>query len=355
MIPNNIKRTGFWFLASLLAPLFFSYAVSATSIKAGSTAIVDNSSTVTIHRMNVDTNNNTFGSESFVFPSMEFNRLNDFVLIRLVLEDKDGEAFRIIDISDNNTNDAFTIEYDYPEDLSANDKAVLITLRYTQYNTADSFNPVQIVVSTVDESGSMEELILDGCLNIPNSGLNTSEVNAKENNYFLTFITISGATICFVALLHISRSNMAKNKIRVAVIAGFALVLVLASSVNVIAGCRGGLVKIPVSIDFSDIKINGPYTVTFTLHSSLIERGCYMNGNTSMLVESGETINRGILPSVNCPTSISGSYANEWYVVNGDGWRCIGYGYCSDSYVVNSDVTFEGRGWIHEVEIEDEE
>ena len=114
--------------------------------------VSSHSPTITINDTGI-----TLGKDFQITPKLEFNKLDDFIAYRLTLRNNDGKKYKIVEVKDNNTNDAIELTYAYPTDLDATDKSLELTLKYVKKSPAP-LQTVTATISLVDEDDISQQI-----------------------------------------------------------------------------------------------------------------------------------------------------------------------------------------------------
>ncbi|MBR2998692.1 InlB B-repeat-containing protein [Candidatus Saccharibacteria bacterium] len=271
----------------------FGASVSALDLSQESIEIVDKSSTTIVHDAGI-------GNLS-ITPNLEFNRLGDFISYKLVIKNNDGRRYRIVDITDDNANEAIALTYLYPAEMDIKNKEIEFTVKYIK-TTDLPLKTINVVIKIVDEDDASEEIPIV----IPNTGANTSfdTVSAVTAQSIVAYIAF--AAIC-CAIYIIVRRKKTKVNVRVdmrvpKVLLGMALLL----GILPVAVIAASFENVYFTVYLTEVKLNGPYIVAFDTGE----------GGTELPVQ---VVNNGDLVSrpTSSPTKEGYNFV-DWVDENGD-------------------------------------
>ena len=252
-IKGKLSRTIlclFFAVAIVVALVISSNSVNALTVVQHGLVVTDQSSNIVFNGHSI----NNFS----LTPHIEFNRLDDYITYRLTIGNQDGKKYQIVDIVDNNTNDAIDLSYTYPTDLSSGNKEIDFTIKYVKVDTTP-LTTVSITIKFIEESGATGQIGLPinylSYLSVPNTGANTApgtDFAASENA-----IIIYGVLALIIVIICARRGGRKGKVVKVGAIAVLGLGLI---PFTVIATTTKDL---QFSLNFADIQLNGPYTITF--------------------------------------------------------------------------------------------
>ena len=246
---KRIKRP-ILFTALLFAfALMWSSSVSALDISQQSLEITEKSDTTIVHDAGI--------SNLHIAPNLEFNRLNDFISYKLVIKNNDGKKYRIVGITDDNSNEAIALTYSYPTEMDTNDKAIDFTIKYIKVSDSP-FKTINVTIKIVDEDDASEIIPIL----VPRTGIASLDTVSLATIQ-TTVIYIAFAALCFTAYLIVrhkrnkedERVNLRIPKVILAATLLLGLLPVVAIAVE--------FENVRFTINLTEVKLNGPYTITF--------------------------------------------------------------------------------------------
>jgi len=101
-----------------------------------------------------------------VTSNITFNQIDDFVTFELTLKNNESEKYKIESITDNNTNENISIEYNHGEDYISTGETTTVTikLKYKKQllNVEEiNLNNLSITIKLVNEEGKEGEIIIN--------------------------------------------------------------------------------------------------------------------------------------------------------------------------------------------------
>lgn len=251
-IKFKIKKSILLAVFSLIFVAFGGSNVSALDLSAVSIEVTAVSPTTQVHSDGIDINNLR------VTPELEFNRLNDFISYKLVFKNNDGKKFRIIGITDDNSNDAIELTYSYPTELDTNNKAVNFTIKYVKIATAP-LKTINLNIKIVDEDDASQIIPIV----IPNTGVNTAFDAASAATVQSIIIYIAFAGICLAIYIIVKRRKTKEDEKAELRVPKTMLVLALLLGIVPVAVIAASFENIHFTVSLVDVQLNGPYEVTF--------------------------------------------------------------------------------------------
>lgn len=204
------------------APLIWCFAANAAAhLAVQSVTVVDKSTNVVAENPTVSGNTIT--------STIVFHVLDDYVKYNLDLKNTTGTSFKILDITDDNSNELVEYSYDNHTDevIDAGESLNLeLTITYIQKHLDDSDrtlnNNVTFTISYLDlHTGAIEE---DDVVLVPNTGANA--VGTVDGNFvpgIIIFVAVFAGVVFVVAFLKKKRSVAALSILAVVFAGSFAL------------------------------------------------------------------------------------------------------------------------------------
>lgn len=235
---------------ALIFAAFSTHPTHALDVIQKDLIVSSHSPTITIN------NNGIVSGSSKVAPNIEFNKLGDFITYKLTLHNNDGKKYQITSVTDDNTNDAIELTYAHPTDLDTSDKSLELTIKYVKRSTTP-LQTITIAINLVDEDYLNQQI----SLTVPNTGANTVNNTSSTNIRNIAIIYIIIATAIIIVYITIrSRYQKFQKSTKLPRIITATLLLVGLIPLAVIAA---NLKDLQFIVEFSNIKFNGPYTITF--------------------------------------------------------------------------------------------
>jgi len=246
----KIRRSILLAILTLILVAFGGSSVSALDLSQESIEITDKSATTVVHDAGI--------GDLRITPNLEFNRLDDFISYKLVIKNNDGKKYRIVSITDDNSNEAIALTYSYPTEMDIKNKEIDFTVKYVKI-TNSPLKTINVVIKIVDEEDASEEIPIV----IPNTGANTSFDTVSAVTVQSIIIYIVFAAICCAVYIIVRRKKMEKNKrvdLRVPkALLGFALLL----GIIPVAVIAASFENVHFTVYLTEVKLNGPYVITF--------------------------------------------------------------------------------------------
>ena len=138
--------------------------VYALDVKQDSLSVSDKSTTITI-------NDEGIGNLS-IKPDIEFNEVGDFITYKLVLKNTDGKKYKVLSVTDDNTNEYIKTSYKSDNKLNKDNKEIFITLKYAKEFKGSNPNlkSIKVTIKLVDEDNNTQDITLNNDSNIPKTG-----------------------------------------------------------------------------------------------------------------------------------------------------------------------------------------
>ena len=218
---NKIKLAIIGVVISV-APLIWCFAANAAAhLTVQSVTVVNKSTDVVAENPTVSGNT--------VTSAIVFHALDDYVKYNLDLKNTTGTSFKILDITDDNSNELVEYSYDNHADevIDAGESLNLeLTITYIQEHLDDSDrtlnNNVTFTISYLDlHTGAIEE---DDVVLVPNTGANAA--GTVDGNFvpgIIIFVAVFAGVVFVVALLKKKKGVAALSILAVVFAGSFAL------------------------------------------------------------------------------------------------------------------------------------
>ena len=275
---NLIKKISMFLLLVLCFFSFYNVKADTKNIEVTNISIKDKSSTIAVETPVISSN--------VITSNVTFNKVNDFVSFDITLKNNEEDKYKIISITDNNTNENIKLDYTYNDNfINKGDSATIgVKLSYIKKLVNQdkiSLNDLQITINLENEKGDSGEIIIN-----PTTGDNL-------------YINIGILIISIIALIFI----VTKKKIKGIKVGNLLLVLaILLIPFGVLAN-----EKFELKLRFNSIDIKGEfekYNITIDPKDG--------NNPITREVTYGEKI--GSLPVI----TKSGYNFNKWIDNNGN-------------------------------------
>lgn len=271
---RNIKHR-IWLVLFVVLSVFLTAIdgdfASALNISQGALEIVDKSSTTVVNDAGI--------GDLSITPNIEFNRINDYISYRLVIKNNDGRKYQIVSINDNNENEAIELLYSYSTDMNIGDKEINFTIKYVKASDSP-LNDINVIIKIVDEDDEAEEIPVV----IPNTGssLSSDVVSVTVSRSVIIYAVF--AVICCVMYIFVRRKMGRKNYKTLKLTLAF----ILSAGIIPVAAIAASLEDVYFEINLTEVKLNGPYTVTFDTGDSddIVPPQIINNGETASMPSS---------------------------------------------------------------------
>lgn len=318
ILSNLSKRRIIVVTSVLMAAFLFSFNAFALNINRNNLSVYEKSDGITIN------NSETFEENDVITPDITFSQLGDFVTFRLTLNNIDNSAYKITNISDNNTNENIRVSYSYNKTVNSSDKDIYITLTYeneltNELNLTDF--EVTIDYEEVDEDDE-EDLVVPNTSSIsaPNTGSQTFNIGNQSNNTIrivlpaiLTCVSTSILYLLFkqsrqkksFGLAKLSRSRQTLHTLTGLIVAG----LIIA----------GGAISITYATNNNNLKLSFNLSKVKIINSKPTLTAKFINNAPNIVTDIQETIKTCNLQSneTSCEITLPSFAAKQGHEVLG--------------------------------------